>query len=219
MVTLKLASTLDGRIATASGESQWITGAPARRVAHALRGSHDAVLCGVGTVLADDPALTCRIEGLRRTPDLRIVLDSHLRTPLLSQLVVTAGTVPTWILHRPDADPARLEAFANAGVTLLPVAGGPVGLDPAAVMRALGSTGLTRVLVEGGAKVAAGLLRAGLVDRVAWFHAPAIMGADGWPAAQPFGVAALVQMPRFRLVSVRTLGTDVLTEYEAEPQR
>jgi diaminohydroxyphosphoribosylaminopyrimidine deaminase/5-amino-6-(5-phosphoribosylamino)uracil reductase len=216
MVTLKLATTLDGRIATGSGESQWITGPEARRAAHAMRGSHDATLCGVGTVLADDPALTCRIEGLRRTPDLRIVLDSHLRTPLLSHLVATANQAPTWILHRPDADPARQQALASAGVTLLAVAGGSIGLDPAAALHALGTAGLTRILVEGGAKVAASLLRAKLVDRLAWFHAPAIIGADGWPAAQPFGIATLAQMPRFRRTSTRALGPDVLTEYQVE---
>jgi diaminohydroxyphosphoribosylaminopyrimidine deaminase/5-amino-6-(5-phosphoribosylamino)uracil reductase len=214
MVTLKLASTLDGRIATASGESLWTPGAPARRVAHALRGSHDAVLCGVGTVLADDPALTCRIEGLRRTQDVRIVLDSHLRTPLLSRLVATAGTAPTWILHRPDADPARLAALRGAGVTLIPVVGGSIGLDIAAALQALGGAGLTRVLVEGGAAVAAALLRAGLVDRLAWFHAPAVMGGDGWPAAQAFGATVLAEMPRFRRVSVRALGEDMLSEFE-----
>jgi diaminohydroxyphosphoribosylaminopyrimidine deaminase/5-amino-6-(5-phosphoribosylamino)uracil reductase len=219
MVTLKLATTLDGRLATASGESQWITGPAARRMAHALRGSHDATLCGVGTVLADDPALTCRIPGLRRTPDLRIVLDSHLRTPLLSHLVATADQAPTWILHAHAADPARRQAFASTGVTLIPVASGPVGLDPAAALQALGNTGLTRVLVEGGAQIAASLLRAGLVDRLAWFHAPAIMGADGWPATQPFGIDTLPQMPRFRRVAARELGPDMLTEYEVEPRK
>lgn len=213
MVTLKLASTLDGRIATAAGESQWITGGPARRAAHALRGSHDAVMVGVGTVLADDPALTCRIPGMRRRPEVRVVLDSQLRTGLLTQLVRTARTTPTWIVHRADADAARQDALLGAGVRLLPVRGGTHGVDLDAALAALGAAGLTRVLAEGGGQVAGALLRAGLVDRLAWFHAPGVIGGDGWPAAQAFGVTALDGMPRFRRTSVRCLGDDVLTEF------
>lgn len=215
MITLKLATTLDGRIATSGGESQWITGTAARRAAHALRGTHDAVLAGVGTVQADNPALTCRIPGFKLVPEVRIVLDSHLRTRLMAQLVVSARATPTWILHRPDADPARREALEAAGVVLFGVPGGTHGVDLAAGLEALAGAGLTRVLVEGGAQVAAALLRAGLVDRVAWFHAPGVIGGDGWPAAQGFGVARLGAMPRFRRVSVQALGADLLTEFEA----
>lgn len=214
MVTLKLATTLDGRLATGRGESQWITGAAARRAGHALRGRHDAVLVGVGTVQADNPALTCRIPGFRRGPELRVVLDSRLRTGLLSNLVNTARATPTWIVHRPDADPARQAAMTQAGVRLLPAPGASLGVDLVAALAALGAAGLTRVLVEGGAQVAGALLRAGLVDRLAWFHAPGVMGGDGWPAAQAFGVATLAQMPRFRRVSVQMLDDDMLTEFE-----
>lgn len=214
LVTLKLATTLDGRIATARGESQWITGPEARRLAHGLRGTHDAVMVGVGTVVADDPALTCRLPGLRRTPDLRLVLDSHLRTGLLSRLVASAAEIPTWILHRPEADPARQEALRLAGVRLLAVPGGEAGLDLAAALSALGQAGLTCVLAEGGGQVAGALLRAGLVDRLAWFHAPAVMGADGWPAAQPIGAASLTGLARFRRIGVQAAGEDLLSLYE-----
>ena len=213
-VTLKLASTLDGRIATRTGESQWITGPEARRAAHALRGQHDAVLAGVGTVLADDPELTCRILGYRKNPDLRVVVDSRLRTPTTARVVATAATVPTWFLHRADADAGRAKALREAGAQLIEVAGAEGGVDLAAGMQALGAAGLTRVLVEGGAQVAGGLLRAGLVDRIAWFHAPGVMGGDGWPAAQAFGTAALREMPRFRRMDSRPVGDDMLTEFD-----
>ena len=216
LVTLKLASTLDGRIATAGGESRWVTGAAARRTAHALRGRHDAIMVGVGTVLTDDPDLTCRLPGFRATKLVRIVADSHLRTPLTSRLVATARVAPTWLLARPGADAARGHALGDAGATVLAVAptaaGAGLGVDLAAALRLLGQRGITRLLVEGGAQLAAALLRADLVDRLVWFHAPAVMGADGWPAAQAFGIADLAAMPRFVRTATRAVGEDVLTE-------
>lgn len=212
LVTLKLATTLDGRLATRTGESQWITGAEARRAAHALRGRHDAVMVGVGTVQTDNPELTCRIPGYAPRPPVRVVADSHLRTRLTARLVATAAATPTWMLHRDGADEARAEAFRAAGVILLPVSAGPTGINLEAALAALGGAGLTRVLVEGGAQVAASLLRGGLVDRIAWFHAPSVMGGDGWPAAQAFGVTSLGEMPRFERVSTRAVGPDMLTE-------
>jgi diaminohydroxyphosphoribosylaminopyrimidine deaminase/5-amino-6-(5-phosphoribosylamino)uracil reductase len=213
LVTLKLASTLDGRIATHGGESQWITGAPARRTAHALRGRHDAVMVGVGTVLADNPELTCRIPGFRPTPVVRIVADSHLRTALTSRLAMTAADAPTWMLIRDGADRSRREAFANLGCTVIAVAGGSAGIDLAKAMQALGKAGLTRLLVEGGGQIAAAMLRADLVDRIAWFHAPAIMGGDGWPSVQAFGIETLAAMPRFTRTGSTPLGDDMLTEF------
>lgn len=214
LVTLKLASSLDGRIATSGGESQWLTGAPARRHAHYLRGRHDAVLVGVGTVLADDPELTCRIEGFRAAPLPRIVVDSHLRTPLLSRLVRGAGQHPLWILHRDGADKLRIRALEEAGAKLIELPAAAAGIDLAAAMRALAKYGLTRVLAEGGGTIAAGLLRENLVDRLAWFHAACVIGGDGWPAAQAFGAATFAQMPRFALRAQRRLGDDMLSDYE-----
>jgi diaminohydroxyphosphoribosylaminopyrimidine deaminase / 5-amino-6-(5-phosphoribosylamino)uracil reductase len=217
LVTLKLASTLDGRIATRSGESRWITGEAARRAAHALRGRHDAVLVGVGTVLADNPELTCRLPGYRTNPAVRVVADSHLRTPLTATLVATATDAPTWMLIREGADRERRRAFADLGVTLIEVARAETGVDPAGAMAALGDAGITRVLVEGGAQVAASLLRAGLVDRIAWFHAPAVLGGDAWPAVQAFGIEQLDAMPRFTRVGQTPLGDDTLTEFARKP--
>ena len=213
LVTLKLASTLDGRIATRGGESRWITGEPARRAAHALRGRNDAVMVGVGTVLADDPELTCRLPGYRANQVVRVVADSRLRTTLTATLIATADKAPTWILVRKGTDPDRRRAFVDLGVTLLEVAGAEMGVDPQAALTALGNAGITRLLVEGGAQLAAGLLRADLVDRIAWFHAPAIMGGDAWPAVQAFGIERLDAMPRFAHVRSVKLGDDMLSEF------
>jgi diaminohydroxyphosphoribosylaminopyrimidine deaminase / 5-amino-6-(5-phosphoribosylamino)uracil reductase len=212
LVTLKLASTLDGRIATKSGESKWITGEQARQAAHLLRGRHDAVLVGVGTVIIDDPELTCRIPGFKPIPMVRVIVDSHLRTPLTARLVATAGESPTWIIARDGADPDRRIALTEAGVTLIDVAGGEAGVDIVQAVTALAERGITRLLVEGGAQIAASLLRADLVDRIAWFHAPTVMGGDGWPAAQSFGLERLAEMPRFVRHAATPVGADMLTE-------
>ena len=212
-MTLKLASTLDGRIATRAGESRWITGEPARRAAHALRGRSDAVMVGVGTVMADDPELTCRIPGYRTTPMVRVVADSHLRTPLTKKLIATASQDPTWILIRDGTDRERRHAFANLGIKLIEVAGAETGIDIAQGLAALAAAGLTRILVEGGAELSASLLRADLVDRIAWFHAPTVMGGDAWPAVQAFGIDHLAAMPRFTRVGETPLGDDMLTEF------
>ncbi|MCW3473959.1 bifunctional diaminohydroxyphosphoribosylaminopyrimidine deaminase/5-amino-6-(5-phosphoribosylamino)uracil reductase RibD [Limobrevibacterium gyesilva] len=212
LVTLKLASTLDGRIATRTGESKWITGEAGRRAAHALRGRHDAVMVGVGTVLTDDPDLTCRIPGYKSVPTVRVVADSHLRTKLTARLVVDARKAPTWIVARNGADPLRRRALAELGVTLVDVPGSESGVDLKRALEALAQRGITRLLVEGGGQMAASLLRADLVDRIAWFHAPAVMGGDGWPSAQAFGISRLADMPRFVRHAAGPVGVDWLTE-------
>ena len=220
VVTLKLASTLDGRIATGAGESRWITGEAARRAVHALRARHDAILVGSGTVLADDPDLTCRIPGMERVPMLRVLADARLRTPLSAWLVATARQAPSCIVTVPGHPPAALAPFIAAGVAVQTApAGEGGGVDLRALLAALAQRGVTRVLAEGGAGLAAGLLRAGLVDRLAWFHAPGVMGAEGWPAAEGLRLAALAAMPRFRRVALTPLGADVLTEFERIEER
>ena len=213
LVTLKLATTLDGKIATGTGESQWITGPEARHMAHALRGRHDAVLAGVGTVMADNPELTCRIAGIRSAPVVRVIVDSHLRTPLTSKLARTAAVAPLWFLVRDGADPTRRDAYTDLGATVIQVRSGEAGIDLTDGMRALAREGLTRVLVEGGGQVAASFIRADFVDRIAWFHAPAVMGGDGWSGVQGFGIEKLAMVPRFVRHRVTSLGADMLTEF------
>ena len=215
LVTLKLASTLDGRIATATGESRWITGEAARREVHALRARHDAILVGSGTVLADDPDLTCRIPGMERVPMLRVVADARLRTPPTARLVQGAKLAPVLIITAPGHPPAAQAPFMAAGADIVTVpAHAAGGLDLPSLLRALGRRGVTRVLAEGGAGLAAALLRQGLVDRLVWFHAPAVMGGDGHPALEGLRLAALSAMPRFRRTAQRALGDDMLSEFE-----
>lgn len=214
LVTLKLASTLDGRIATAAGESRWITGPEARREVHAARARHDVVLVGSGTVLADDPDLTVRALGLPSPP--RVVFDSRLRLPLGARLVATARQTPTWLVTGPGHRPAALAPYLSAGVEVITAPRGEGGLDARAALQALAQRGVTRVFAEGGAALAAGLLRGGLVQRILWFHAPGAMGAEGFPAIGPLGLAQLTQMPRYSRVASRALGADMLTEFEED---
>ena len=210
LVTFKSATSLDGRIATHAGESRWITGEAARRLAHRLRANHDAVMVGIGTALADDPELTCRLPGLEHRSPVRIVVDRRLRLPLTAKLVRDAARVPTWIVTGERPDRARADAFRGAGCALIEVAGGEAGLDLGAALQALGAQGLTRVLVEGGGHLAAGLLRADLVDRIVLCRAGAVIGGDGVPAVRPFGVDRLADAPRFVLRDGAPCGEDAM---------
>ena len=218
LVTFKLATSLDGRIATASGESQWITGPPARERAHALRASHDAIMVGTGTVVADDPQLTCRLPGLGHRSPVRVVIDRHLRIPPAARIIADAHRVPTWVVTVRSADPGRRAAFLANGVTLIDVNDdGEEQIDLAAALGALGERGITRLLVEGGARLAAAFFRARLVDRLVWVHAPLVIGGDGIPAIAGFDLAALVDARAFERLSTETIGDDVLTTFRVRP--
>jgi diaminohydroxyphosphoribosylaminopyrimidine deaminase / 5-amino-6-(5-phosphoribosylamino)uracil reductase len=215
LVTLKLAMTLDGRIATRTGESRWITGEAARARAHLLRAQHDAVIVGSGTVLADDPLLNVRLPGLERRSPLRVVLDGRMRLPLTSALVVGAGQTPTWLITLEGGERLRRHAYLDCGVTVLELpASADESLDLKRVMRHLADKGLTRVLVEGGARLAAALLRERLVDRLAIFRASSIIGGDGLPAAAGFGLDRLADMPLFAPLETVWLGADRLETYK-----
>jgi diaminohydroxyphosphoribosylaminopyrimidine deaminase/5-amino-6-(5-phosphoribosylamino)uracil reductase len=218
LVTFKLATSLDGRIAIASGESQWITGPPARERAHALRASHDAIMVGTGTVVADDPQLTCRLPGLGHRSPVRVVIDRHLRIPLAARIIADAHRVPTWVLTLRSADPGRRAAFLANGVTLIDVNDdGEEQIDLAAALAVLGERGITRLLVEGGARLAAAFFRARLVDRLVWVHAPLVIGGDGIPAIAGFDLAALADARAFERLSTETIGDDVLTTFRVRP--
>jgi diaminohydroxyphosphoribosylaminopyrimidine deaminase / 5-amino-6-(5-phosphoribosylamino)uracil reductase len=214
LVTLKFATSLDGRIATASGESQWITGPPARERAHALRASHDAIMVGTGTVIADDPQLTCRLPGLDHRSPVRVVIDRHLRIPPAARLIADARRIPTWVLTLRSADPARRATFLANRITLIDVDPDREGqVDLAAALRALGERGITRLLVEGGAGLVTAFLRARLVDRLVWVHAPLVIGGEGVPAIAGLDLAALADALAFERRSTETIGDDVLTTF------
>ncbi|MBF0128875.1 MAG: bifunctional diaminohydroxyphosphoribosylaminopyrimidine deaminase/5-amino-6-(5-phosphoribosylamino)uracil reductase RibD [Alphaproteobacteria bacterium] len=218
IVTLKLATSLDGRIATATGESQWITGAEARAQGHRLRAEHDAILIGIGTALADDPSLTCRLPGMEPRSPVRVVLDSRLRLPRASRLASSGG--PTWIVTREGAESQWPQANTSqrpeaGGVEVIGVRAGQDGRpDPLAVLESLGGRGLTRVLLEGGGEAAASFIRLGLVDVVVWFHAPLVLGGDGKAAVAAFGLDRLADSPIFTRSAVTGVGPDVMELYE-----
>lgn len=209
-VTLKLATTLDGRIATATGESQWITGPQARREVHALRARHDAVMVGAGTARADDPSLTVRDLGVTHQP-VRIVVSRKLDLPLTGQLAQTAGAVPVWLCHGPDPEPGLLSAWEGLGAKLLPCRLTGRQVDMGEVLQSLGAAGLTRVFCEGGGQLAASLLAAGLVDELICFTAGMALGAEGQPALGALGVERLAAAPRLALAEVRPVGADVMS--------
>ena len=209
-LTLKLASTLDGRIATASGDSQWITGPEARRAAHAMRMSHDAVLVGGGTARADNPTLTVRDIGTIRQP-VRIVASRRLDLPWPSRLAETIGEGPVWLAHgQGQADPDAADRWTSAGARLVPVPTGGAHLDPRALMETLAQEGLTRVFCEGGGSLAASLLLADLVDHLVIMSAGKVVGSEGLPSVGAMGISALADARRFDLVEVRRIGADVL---------
>jgi diaminohydroxyphosphoribosylaminopyrimidine deaminase/5-amino-6-(5-phosphoribosylamino)uracil reductase len=209
-VTLKLASSFDGRIATASGESQWITGPAARRHVHSLRAAHDAVLVGAGTARADDPSLTVRDLGVAHQP-VRLVWSRHLDLPLTSKLAQSAAQIPLWICCSPAANPALRAAWEGVGARLIDVPAGPGGqIEAKAALQALGAAGLTRVFCEGGGALAASLLAADQVDTLVGYSAGVALGAEGWPSLGAMGIGALSEAPRFQLVEARAIGGDVL---------
>ena len=203
-VTLKLATSLDGRIATASGESQWITGEPARLEGHRLRAAHDAILVGVETVLADDPELTARLPGRSVDQPLRVVLDSRLRTPANAKLAAANTLILTAV------EPSSVGAVAVERIET--EAGRPA---PKTVLRTLQEKGVRSVLIEGGGQVAASFLAAGVVDRLEWFRAPILLGAEGRPCVAALALAKLADAPKFRRLSAEPVGDDLWERYDA----
>ena len=205
-ITLKLAISIDGAIADASGRSQWLTGEDARRYVHRLRAGHDAVAVGAGTALADDPSLTVRSGRPPRLPPTRIVFDRRARLPLDSKLVRTAREVPTVVVAA-DASSREARALADTGVQVIE------GRTVDDALRTLRSLEVRSILVEGGAVLAGALLAAGVVDRLIIFQAPIVLGAGARSAFEHVPAYALPDAPRWRVVDRRSIGQDLMTVY------
>lgn len=211
-VTLKLAATLDGRIATATGESRWITGPAARRAVHLMRMTHDAVLTSSATAIADDPDLTVRDLGSTHQP-LRILLDATLKHRPDSRLGRTARENPVWLLHTAAAHEAQRKAWQATGAQLSELPASGPHIDLPAAFRHLAGLGLTRILIEAGGTFAAALIRANFVDELALFTAGALIGSEGTPVLGPLGLTALANAPRPTLMATEAHGPDILTRW------
>jgi len=217
-VTLKLAQSLDGRIAAFTGRSRWITGEAARAEAQLLRAEADAVMVGVGTVLADDPALTARPEGrLAPRQPARVVLDPGLRTPLGARVVREAPEGRTILLVGREVPEGRARPYRARGVRIVPLRTRGRRFTWREVGRTLGGMGLLSLLAEGGGETAGWLFRSGAVDRLELFVAPVLLGGDGIPALAPLGVKDPARAPRLRLLSIRGVGKDI--RLTAAPER
>jgi diaminohydroxyphosphoribosylaminopyrimidine deaminase/5-amino-6-(5-phosphoribosylamino)uracil reductase len=213
-VILKLAVSLDDKIAASGGKPVAITGEAARTRVHLLRAQSDAILVGIGTVLADDPLLTCRLPGMEARSPVRVVLDRALRIPGNSRLVHSARETPLWVITSELAEaPAamKLGAVAAQVIRVPPAAS---GLDLPAVLRALAERGITRLMVEGGSRVASSFVAAGLVDEIWLLRGREAIGADGVAALDALSLGAITQSPAFKVRATETLTKDTLTIYE-----
>jgi diaminohydroxyphosphoribosylaminopyrimidine deaminase / 5-amino-6-(5-phosphoribosylamino)uracil reductase len=214
-VILKLAVSADDKIGAAGGKPIAITGEAARTRVHLLRTRCDAILVGIGTVLADDPLLTCRLPGMERRSPVRVVLDNSLRIPAGSRLVHTARETPLWVMASELADPPAAARLGAAGAQVMRVAPKQgQGLDLPAVLRALSDKGITRLMVEGGSRVASSFVAAGLVDEVWLLRGEQAVGADGIAALDALPLTAITQSPAFRVRASDMLDKDTLTIYE-----
>lgn len=208
-VTVKYAQTLDGRIATSTGDSQWISSPPSLRLAHQLRREHDAIMVGIGTVLKDDPRLTVRLVGGR--DPLRIVIDSRLRIPVDARVIVEKTNQPTIVITSNSADEERVSMITNAGADVLAVPRAPndSGIDITEALQALGRRAVMSVLVEGGSGIITSLLAAGLVDRMVVVTAPKIVG-HGIEAVGDLRITRLADAITFSSFTTRKIGPDIV---------
>jgi diaminohydroxyphosphoribosylaminopyrimidine deaminase/5-amino-6-(5-phosphoribosylamino)uracil reductase len=213
-VTLKLATSIDGRIATGAGESRWITGPRARAEVHLMRAQSDGVLVGAGTARIDDPKLDVRGIGLASASPVRVVVTGGLTVPRDGHLGETAQAIPLWLCHHAEAEPARQKAWEEKGAVLIDVPFQSDGqLDLSAMMQRLGARGLTRLLCEGGGRIAAALLAADLVDEIVTYTAGLVLGEDAVAAIGTLDVEALQLAPRFRLLETTRVGPDTRSRW------
>ena len=213
-VALKLAIAADGKVGAAGRKPVAITGEVVRERVHLMRAQSDAVIVGIGTALADDPLLTCRLPGMAASSPVRIVLDSGLRLPLGSRLVRSARDVPVWVVAGTAAPPSAEEALTAEGVTVLRVTDTKGPLDLAIALKLIAARGITRLMVEGGPTLAAAFLAADLIDEAVLFDSPKVVGAEGIDALENMPLAALTESPRFKCVAHKSVGADTCTLFE-----
>lgn len=212
-VAVKSALTLDGWTATRTGSSRWVTGPEARRYVHRLRARLDAVMVGIGTVLADDPRLTVRLGRRQQRQPLRIVVDTSLRVPEGAKVLQDCAVVPTLLAHGPDVQRRAIGRLHGKGVTTLALPRGTGGVDLHALMDHLGKMKVTGVLIEGGAALLGSLVRARLVDRFYIFKAPKLLGGgDGVPMIAGTGAGQMTDCVRLGDIRTRRYGGDLLIE-------
>jgi diaminohydroxyphosphoribosylaminopyrimidine deaminase/5-amino-6-(5-phosphoribosylamino)uracil reductase len=213
-VTLKLAVSADDKAGLAGRKPAPITGEESRARVHLLRAMNDAILTGIGTVLSDDPALTCRLPGMAAQSPVRVVLDRDLRLPPTSRLAKTARQVPVWVFCGEGVSAERERALSDLGVTVQRVAEGEGGLDLHAVLKALGTRGVTRLMVEAGPRVSAAFLRADLVDEAFLLRSPQAIGADGIDALDGLPLSALTGSPKLKETGTDRVGPDIHIHFE-----
>jgi diaminohydroxyphosphoribosylaminopyrimidine deaminase/5-amino-6-(5-phosphoribosylamino)uracil reductase len=217
-VILKIASTLDGRIATRTGDARWVTGSIARAHVHQLRHGMDAIMVGVGTVEADDPQLTARLENGRGVDPVRIVLDTRLRMPEKARMLHQASKAPTWVICGPDAPPAARKRLEAAGATVIQTTLRQGRIDLDTLMRHLAERGVTSLLIEGGSHVAAAALREGVVDKVLFFYAPKIYGGDdGIPICRGRGPDLMRESLAVNHIELDRMGNDIMVSGYLNP--
>jgi diaminohydroxyphosphoribosylaminopyrimidine deaminase/5-amino-6-(5-phosphoribosylamino)uracil reductase len=207
-VVLKLAISVDGKVGAAGRKPVAITGEAVRDRVHLMRAQSDAVMIGIGTALADDPMLTCRLPGMAASSPVRIVLDSGLRLPLGSRLMQSAREVPVWAVAGAEASRRAEKALTAESVTVLRAAHAHGRLDLAAALKLIAARGITRLMVEGGPTLAAALLAADLIDEAVLFHSPTVVGADGVDALEGMPLAALTESQRLKCVASESVGAD-----------
>jgi len=213
-VMLKLAVSADGKAGAAGRRPLAITGEAVRERVHLLRAQSDAVMVGIGTVLADDPLLTCRLPGMAACSPLRVVLDSALRLPLASRLAHGARETPVWVVAGPAASPEAAEALQARGVEILGAKASGGRLDLADVLTLLAARGITRLMVEGGPTLAAAFVAADLVDEANLFQSSKLVGAAGIDALEGLPLAALTQSARLDCIARERIGVDMLAVFE-----
>ncbi len=213
-VTLKLAVSADGRAALAGRRPVQITGEETRARVHLMRAMNDAILIGIGTVLADDPELTCRLPGMERQSPVRVILDYDLRLPVTSKLATSARHIPVWAFCGVDAPADREQALVSKGIEVHRITGEDGRLDLPDLLRALANKGITRLLVEGGPSIAASFVSADLVDEVALLRGPITIGVDGIDALEGLPLDALVSSAHLRASGTEVIGADILSHFE-----